>query len=61
MPTAARHHEVEERFRKLLQDAGLPEPDDVQHEPQSVIFFWHDQKVAVCVDLEHPRRPSGVV
>lgn len=56
MPTAARHHEVEERFRKHLHDAGLPEPDDVQHEPQSVIFFWHDQKVAVCVDLEQPGR-----
>ena len=61
MPTAARHHEIEERFRGHLRDAGLPEPDDVRYEPQSVIFFWDDQKVAVCVDLEQPRHSSGTV
>jgi hypothetical protein len=51
MPT---HAEVEARFRGLLRDAQLPEPDDSAHEPGSVTFYWHGPKVAVVVDLDDP-------
>jgi hypothetical protein len=51
MPT---HAEVETRFRKLLRDAELPEPDDAAHEPDSIVFYWHGPKVAVVVDLDDP-------
>jgi hypothetical protein len=49
MPT---HEEVEARFRRLLRDAELPEPDDAAHEPDSIVFYWHGPKVAVIVELE---------
>jgi hypothetical protein len=52
MPITDRHREVESRFRKLLIDADLPEPDDVEYDPDSVVFFWHGPKVAVCVDFD---------
>ena len=51
MPT---HEEVEARFRQLLRDANLPEPDDAAREPGSVTFYWHGPKVAVIVDLDDP-------
>jgi hypothetical protein len=49
MPT---HEEVEARFRRLLRDADLPEPDGAAREPGSVTFYWHGPKVAVIVDLD---------
>ena len=57
MPITARHRDAESRFRKLLTDAALPEPDDVEYEPASVVFFWHEPKVAVFVDFD--RSPSA--
>jgi hypothetical protein len=52
MPITDRHREVESRFRKVLTDAALPEPDDVEYDPDSVVFFWHGPKVVVCVDFD---------
>jgi hypothetical protein len=55
MQATARHHEAEARFRALVQESDLPEPDDVDYRPGSVVFFWTGPKVAVAVDLEeHP-------
>ena len=55
MQATARHHEAEARFRALVQESDLPEPDDVEYRPGSVVFFWTGPKVAVAVDLEeHP-------
>ena len=48
----SRHREVETRFRALLEDNGLPAPDNVGYEPESVVFYWHGPKVAVAVDFE---------
>ena len=48
----ARHHEVEERFRALLDSAGLPEPDDVAHLRDVVIFLWSETKAVVLIDLD---------
>jgi hypothetical protein len=52
MPCTARHRETEARFRELLESADLPGPDEVGYEPDSVVFYWHEQKVAVFVDFE---------
>jgi hypothetical protein len=49
--TTSRHQEVESRFRELLADAELP-PDDVGYESESVVFYWHEPKVAVVVDFD---------
>jgi hypothetical protein len=54
MAMTPRHEEVEERFRALLQSSDLPPPDDVGYEPDSVVFYWHDPKLAVCVDFDDP-------
>ena len=48
----ARHQEVESHFRELLSDASLPAPDDVGYEPESVVFYWHEPKLAVVVDFD---------
>jgi hypothetical protein len=43
---------VERRMIRLLDDYGLPLPDEVQHGERCVRFLWHDRKVAVVVDLD---------
>ncbi len=52
MRATARHREAEERFREILAEADLPSPDDVGYEPESVVFYWHEPKLAVCIDFE---------
>lgn len=44
------HHAVEQHFRALIADAGLPAPDAVEHEPDAVTFYWHGPRVAVVVE-----------
>jgi len=41
-------------MRDLLEDAGLPTPDEVRHEfdPDEVVFLWHDTKAAIVVELD---------
>jgi hypothetical protein len=50
--TTPTHQEVETRFRTLLADADLPAPEDVGYEPESVVFYWHEPKLAVVVDFD---------
>jgi hypothetical protein len=60
--TAVPHHaEVEAAFRALLCDADLPPPDSVRYEPRSVLFSWHEPRLAVVVDLDEslPAPASG--
>lgn len=52
MQITARHRDAESRFRAILADAALPTPDEVQYEPESVVFLWHQTRAAVVVDLE---------
>jgi len=52
MRATARHREVETGFRELLADEALPAPDEVGYEPDSVVFYWHEPKVAVFVDFD---------
>jgi hypothetical protein len=43
---------VERRMLELLEDSGLPNPDQVEYGTACVRFLWHDLKVAVIVDLD---------
>ena len=52
MPISERHREVESRFRALVSDHDLPEPDDVRYEAEAVVFMWSEPKLAVCVDFD---------
>lgn len=51
LPTA-RHRDAEDRFRRLLDDAGLDQPDAVEVAPEELVFYWSERKVAVVVELE---------
>jgi hypothetical protein len=58
MPITDKHREAESRFRKLLTDAALPPPDTVEYDPESVVFLWHEPKVAVFVDFDQDQRAT---
>lgn len=44
--------QAERRMTRILEDNGLPLPDEVQYGETCVRFLWYDRKVAVVVDLE---------
>ncbi len=48
------HGDAERRMRELIENAGLPEPDEVRHEfePNEVVFVWCEPKLVVVVDLD---------
>ena len=48
-----RREDAELRFRAIAAQAGLPEPDEVvYHEDGDELeFLWHEQKLAVVVEL----------
>jgi hypothetical protein len=54
MEISDRHREVERRFRRLVADADMLEPDRVEYEPEAVVFFWDGPKLAVAVDFDRP-------
>lgn len=43
---------VERRFTALMEDSGLPLPDEVEYGTDCVRFLWLDRKLVVIVDLE---------
>ena len=46
-------------MRALIEDAGIAPPDAVEHAPTSVVLLWHEQKLAVVVDLDEEGEPIG--
>lgn len=42
--------EVKKRFLKIVEDAGLPAPDDVWQDGPSVVFCWKQHRLVVCID-----------
>ena len=54
MANIDRKQQCERRVMALLEDHGLPLPDeiDLQHGSGEVRFLWHDRKFALIVDLE---------
>jgi hypothetical protein len=49
----ARALETELRLRTLLEEEGMEPPDEVLHDtdPDELVFLWHEEKVAVVVEL----------
>lgn len=45
---------AERRFRDLLRESGLDQPDCVEHDPlaNELIFMWEDRKVAIVLELD---------
>jgi hypothetical protein len=44
--------QAERRFLELLDDSGLPLPDEVEYGDNCVRFIWIDRKVVAVVDLD---------
>ena len=55
MQPTARHLTAESRFRDLLREAELAEPDRVDYALEELTFFWEESKVAVVVELDPAR------
>jgi hypothetical protein len=51
MDPSPRHLMAERRFRELLEGQGLAVPDRVEYDPEELVFFWEEQKLAVVVEL----------
>jgi hypothetical protein len=51
--------EVESAMRELVERAGLPEPDEVEYDPDSILLLWHEHKLAVVVDVNDPPASTG--
>jgi hypothetical protein len=41
----------ERRFLQLVEDYGLPDPDEVRLDEEHVTFIWNDEKVMVTINL----------
>ena len=52
MSNTTAHADAERRFLSLVEEAGLPTPDEVEHWPGEVAFFWNAQKLLVIVELD---------
>ena len=54
MADLARFQAVERDFAAIAARAGLPEPDEVNYreDAEEIEFIWHDQKLAVVVELD---------
>ncbi len=59
-----RKQQVERRVLRLLEDNGIPAPDEVHFAEREVRFLWLDRKVALVVDLDSDeyddRIPEGI-
>ncbi|MDE3130817.1 MAG: hypothetical protein KGL16_06650 [Acidobacteriota bacterium] len=51
---------AERRFMALLEDSGLPLPDEVEYGTACVRFLWLDRKVAVVIELDEQFEESEV-
>jgi hypothetical protein len=52
MATTSEHEAAERALRELLPRTGLPQPDEVEYREASVVFLWHETKLAVVIDLD---------
>lgn len=50
---AADPYDAELRMREIVAQAGLPEPDEVNHHPEEeeLELLWHEQKLCVVIEL----------
>jgi hypothetical protein len=47
-----RKQQIERRMLRMLEDFGLPSPDEVRYGESEVTFLWYDRKVALVVELD---------
>ena len=54
MANIERFQRAERDFLRVAEKAGLPEPDEINYreEADEVELIWHEQKLAVVVELD---------
>ena len=52
MPDRPDHATVERTFRELLETQDMPQPDEVAHWRDCVVFGWRETKAIVVIDLD---------
>jgi hypothetical protein len=48
---------AEQNARAMLEDHGLPQPDEVEYGHTCVRLLWTEEKVVLVVDIDEP--PTG--
>ena len=48
--------DAERRFRELLENADLRQPDEIRYEPaeDELVCFWEEEKVVIVIELSEP-------
>ena len=54
MATILELHEAERAARQMLDDQGLPQPDQIEYREASIALLWNDRKVAMVIDVDEP-------
>ena len=54
MATLKQKMEAEAQMRELLEDGGLPQPDEIEYGHTCIRLFWHDTKSVVVIDIDEP-------
>jgi hypothetical protein len=45
---------AERRMRELLEENGLPEPDEVEYGYGCIRMLFHEPKTALIIDIDEP-------
>jgi uncharacterized protein with LGFP repeats len=54
MATIIELHKAERAARQMLDDQGLPQPDQIEYREASIALLWNDRKVAMVIDVDEP-------
>ncbi len=59
MATLREKIKAEQSARAMLDDHGLPQPDEVEYGHTCVRLLWHEEKLCMIVQIDEP--PPGFV
>jgi hypothetical protein len=54
MATLAQKKAAEAEARAMLEDHGLPQPDEVEYGYTCIRLIWHEEKLALVIDIDEP-------
>jgi hypothetical protein len=54
MATLRQKIAAERRVRELLEENGMPEPDEVEYGFTCIRLYWHETRLVLVVDIDPP-------
>lgn len=54
LATLREKRQAEQSARAMLDDHGLPQPDEVEYGATCVRLLWHEEKLVLIVDIDDP-------